>query len=160
MVVGIEKLAEVFPAGMVIVPGTDALVWSLMSDIESPEGGAGELITTDPAAVLPPTIEEGLTLTETRLGAVTVRFPEAEPPPQDAVRVAVTVVPTEIVFTEKVTLRPFAGTTTVAGGIAADWLLLNFTVIPPVGAGPLRVTLPVEATPPTTDDGVIVKVIG
>ena len=45
-------------------------------------------------------------------------------------------------------------TVTVAGTPAAAVLLLNRdTTAPPVGAGPLKVTVPVEPVPPATEDG-------
>ena len=46
-----------------------------------------------------------------------------------------------------------AGTTTVGGAEALVELELNVTEAPPVGAMPLRVIVPVEELPPTTDVG-------
>ena len=44
-----------------------------------------------------------------------------------------------------------ARTVTLAGAVAAAVLLLErLTTAPPVGAGPFRVTLPVEEVPPIT----------
>jgi len=44
-----------------------------------------------------------------------------------------------------------AGTVTLAGTVAIAMLLLeSVTVAPPVGAAPLRVTVPVEAVPQGT----------
>src|SRR5205823_11709817 len=55
------------------------------------------------------------------------------------------------VFTGKVTLLLPAGTVTLEGTLAAALLLESVTCAPPAGAGPLRVTVPVEdCTPPTT----------
>ena len=46
------------------------------------------------------------------------------------------------------------GTVTVAGTFATEVLLLDsVTTTPPLGAGPLSVTVPVEPLPPTTEDG-------
>jgi hypothetical protein len=42
------------------------------------------------------------------------------------------------------------GTVTLAGSLAADELSLSDTTAPPLGAGPVRVTLPWEVLPPTT----------
>jgi len=46
-----------------------------------------------------------------------------------------------------------AGTVTIAGTVAAARLLLTETATPPDGAGPLRVIVPTELTPPTKLDG-------
>ena len=58
---------------------------------------------------------------------------------------------TALVLTVKVALLAPAATVTVAGTVAEDVLLLEReTTAPPVGAGPLSVTVPVEGDPPVT----------
>ena len=58
---------------------------------------------------------------------------------------------TALVFTVNVALLAPAATVTVAGTVAVDVLLLEReTTAPPVGAGPLSVTVPVEGDPPVT----------
>lgn len=59
---------------------------------------------------------------------------------------------TILVFTVKVALVAPAGTVTLAGTLAAPLLLVRRTCEPPAGAGPFRVTVPVEVPrgPPTT----------
>jgi hypothetical protein len=62
---------------------------------------------------------------------------------------------TEIVVTVNVAVVAFAGTTTFAGTVAAAALeLARATVRPPVGAALVRVTFPVTAIPPRTEEGV------
>jgi len=58
------------------------------------------------------------------------------------------------VVTVKVAEVAPAGTITLDGTVATfDLLLESVTVVPFDGAGPLRVTVPVDGLPPTTVDG-------
>jgi len=58
---------------------------------------------------------------------------------------------TALVLTVNVALVAPAGTITLEGTLAAPGLLLeSATIAPPVGAGPLSVTVPVEEFPPVT----------
>ena len=58
------------------------------------------------------------------------------------------------VFTLKVVLLAPAGTVTLEGTLAAPLLLESTTCAPPAGAGPLKVTVPVEnCAPPITLEG-------
>ena len=58
------------------------------------------------------------------------------------------------VVTVKLALVDPAGTVTEAGTVAAAVsLLVRLTGIPPAGAGPVSVTVPVELVPPCTDAG-------
>lgn len=57
-------------------------------------------------------------------------------------------------MTEKVALVDPAGTVTLDGVVATRVLLLaRETTDPPLGAGPLSVTVPLEELPPVTVDG-------
>ena len=59
-----------------------------------------------------------------------------------------------LVFTVNIALVNPAGTVTLDGTVASEGLLLeSATVTPPAGAGPLRVTVPVEEPPPVVLDG-------
>jgi hypothetical protein len=58
---------------------------------------------------------------------------------------------TGMVVTVNVAVVAPPATVTFAGTVAADVLLLaSVTVTPPVGAGPLNVTVPVDEVPPVT----------
>jgi hypothetical protein len=54
------------------------------------------------------------------------------------------------VVTVNVALLAPAATVTLAATVAAVALLVRYTTAPPLGAAPLRVTVPVEDDPPVT----------
>lgn len=60
---------------------------------------------------------------------------------------------TVVVVTVKVAVALPEGTVTLAGTVAEELLLDSATAMPPVGAAALRVTVPVDETPPGTDAG-------
>src|SRR5215475_1278997 len=60
------------------------------------------------------------------------------------------VVPTGVVPIEKLAELCVAGTTTLVGTLMALGALLNVTLMPPAGAGAVRVTVPVALLPPMT----------
>ena len=65
---------------------------------------------------------------------------------------------TALVVTVKVALVAPAGTVTLAGTMATAVLLLErATTAPPLGAAPLRVTVPCEELPPVTLVGLSVN---
>jgi len=72
-------------------------------------------------------------------------------PPRAAVIVTVVEDETERVVTVNAALAEPAATVTLAGTVATFVLLLeSVTTAPPEGAGPLKVIVPCEDTPPTT----------
>ena len=72
--------------------------------------------------------------------------------------VTLVAVDTARVVTVKVAVECPAPTVTVAGTLpTAGLLLVSETLAPPLGAGPLKVTVPVEPWPPTTAVGVRVN---
>ena len=65
------------------------------------------------------------------------------------------------VLTMNVAELPSGGTVTLAGTVATEGLLLDSaTTVPPAGAGPLRVTVPVEELPAFTVEGESVNDVG
>src|SRR5437588_10966419 len=63
---------------------------------------------------------------------------------------------TALVLTENVALVAPAATVTLEATVAEVLLLERFTMAPPAGAAPLRVTVPVEGEPPVTLPGLSV----
>ena len=108
---------------------------------------------TVPVADAPPVTDVGDTLTETSVGAVIERLAVDVVPFTVAVSVAETAVLTALVVTVNVADVCPAATVTVPGTLADELLDASPTTKPPVGAGPLRVTVPVEEDPPTTEAG-------
>lgn len=70
--------------------------------------------------------------------------------------VAATVAETGVVVMVKVAVLLPAATVTVLGGTALVLVEVNVMLSPPVGALPLRVTVPVELLPPRTEAGATV----
>jgi hypothetical protein len=102
----------------------------------------------------------GLTVTLTSAGGLTVSVAVAEVPPEAAVIVAEAAVATAVVVIVNVPEVAPAATVTLAGGTALALLEDKVTTSPPVGAGPVKVTVPVEDVPPTTDVGETVRLVG
>jgi hypothetical protein len=66
-----------------------------------------------------------------------------------AVTVTVVAVATGVLVTEKFALLWPLDTVTLDGRLVTALLSCRLTTTPPLGAGPVRVTVPVEVTPPT-----------
>ena len=119
----------------------------------APPAGAGPFNVTVPADVPPPNTDVGLRLTDVGDGAVTVKGTlRVEPYVAEMLRAAA--LATGVVVTVNVAVIAFAATVTFAGTCAAPVLLLDRAITaPPVGAGAVSVTVPVEIVPPTTEAG-------
>lgn len=66
---------------------------------------------------------------------------------------------TAVVDTVIVPVVAPAATVTLAGSVAIAVLDVRLTTAPPAGAGPFRVTVPVDVDPPMTDVGETVKLL-
>ena len=84
---------------------------------------------------------------------VTVSVAVFETPPPVAVMVTDAVLVTCAVFIVNDAELDPAGTTTLAGTEAVVEPLFSVITVPPVGATPVNVTVPVEGVPPVTDVG-------
>jgi hypothetical protein len=163
MVTGVEdvtavvftvNVALVAPAATVTLEGTVAAAALLERLTTAPLLGAGPLSVTVPLEEEPPVTLLGLRVIEERVGdvpaGVTVSVAVFVVVPRVAVMVTGVEAVTAVVFTVNVALVAPAATVTLAGTVAADALLERDTTAPLLGAGPLRVTVPVEEEPPVT----------
>lgn len=151
----IVKLALLLPPGTVTDAGTRATdVLLLESDTTTPAAGAGPVSVTVPVEGFPPTTVAGFLEMEDRAVRFTVSVLELVAPPKTAEIVTEVELVTGLVEIGKLALALPPETVTVAGTDAAAPLLLdNETTIPPAGAGPLSVIVPVEGFPPVTVEG-------
>lgn len=147
------NVAEVAPAGTVTEAGKVATVLLEESVTEVPPVGAGPLSVTVPTEDPPPRTVDGTKATADAVAALTVRVAVLLTVPVLAVIVSVAVVATAVVVTVNVAVVDPAATTTEDGTDADVALEERVTVVPPVGAAPVRVTVPVEEVPPVTDVG-------
>jgi phosphohistidine swiveling domain-containing protein len=158
------KDALVAPAGTVTLAGTvTTAVLLLESETVAPPVGAGALRVTSPDEGDPPTTLLGVRLKEVRLGpaagcGVTVSEAVCVRPPLDAEIVTAVELAEAIVATWNAALVAPAAMVTLDGTVATEVLLLaRETTVPPLGAGPLRATCPVEGLPPFTLVGLSVS---
>jgi len=144
------KLAIVAPAPTVTLPGTcAALVWLDLSETTNPPGGAFPLRVIDPVELVPPVTVVGERLSDcTDAGTIVMEAFREEP-----FRVAVTVTAVELLtpllLSVKVALLDPEVTATLLGTETEELLFCRATLIPLLGATPLRVTVPVAVLPPT-----------
>ena len=109
-----------------------------------------------PVEKYPPVTLVGFSVADERVGGggdagVTVSDADLVAPPYAAEILTVVDVATALVLTVNVAVVAPAATVTLGGTLAAAVLLLeSVTCAPPVGAGPLRVTVPAEEFPPVT----------
>jgi len=155
----IVNVAPVSPPATVTLSGTvAAVVLPLVSATTNPPAGAGAVKVTVPVLVEPSTTAVGLRPRPASAGlvvpAVTVSTDDLETPPPVAVIVAELLVAAASVVIVNVALVAPPATLTLGGAAATEELLLaNVTVCPPEGAAEVRVTVPVDEEPPTTDAG-------
>jgi hypothetical protein len=150
----IVKLDLVAPAGIVTLAGTCAAEVLLLDNVTTaPPAGAAPFRLTVPVELFPPTTDVGLLVTEERLAALTVRLVLRVSPYVPEIVTEVLAETGLVVIVNVADVLP-AATVILAGTCATAVLLLwSVTVAPPEGAAPLKVTVPVDVLPPTTDVG-------
>jgi hypothetical protein len=160
-VVLIGNVAEVCPEGTVTELGTLASVLLELMAIVVPALGAALEIVTVPWEATPPLTVLGFTTSVSNLGALGVIVSVAvlvTVAKADEI-VAVTLALPSVVLIVKVAVDCPAGTVTLAGTVACALLDESETIIPPEGALPERVTVPVALVPPSTLGGAIVRLV-
>ena len=155
------KVALLAPAGTVTLAGTLVALELSDSDTTVPPLGAAPVRVTVPVEALPPVTLVGLRLNAESVGppdgGLTVSGAVRVTPPKTAETVADVAAVTEVVVTVKVLLVAPAGTVTLAGTLVALEFSESDTTAPPLGAAPVRVTVPVEVLPPVTLLGLRLK---
>ena len=149
------NVAVVLPAGTVTLEGSCAAELLSESDTTIPPEGAGPVRVTVPIDELPPVTDVGLTVTALSAAGLIVKVACTVFPLKVADSVDVVVVVTTLVVTVKVAVVEPANTVTLPGVWAAELLSDRVTTTPPEGAGPFSVTVPVDETPPATEEGFI-----
>ena len=147
------------PTGTVTLPGTVATAGLLLVRVTVAAVLTDPVIVTVPEPDAPPVTALGLTETELSVcpgfspggGGLTFSVAKRSIPPADAPTEANRpCVGSDVVAAVKVTLVAPAGTVTVAGTRTHRVSLLeSVTTVPPAGAGPPSVTVPVEPPDPT-----------
>jgi len=148
----IVKVADVEPAGIVTLAGTTALGEFDEIVKAAPPGPAWPLSKTVPVADIPPRTEEGEMVNPLIEAGVIVRLAVFVVPARVAEMFANVAAVTPDVVTVNVAVLEPAATVTDAGTVAAALSEANATDIPPAGAAPLSVTVPIDGVPPRTLD--------
>jgi hypothetical protein len=161
-VVAMLKVALLAFAGTITLEGTLAAAGSLLvSETTSPPLGAGPSRLTVASDALPPTTVAGFSPSPVRLAGRTSRTADWVTPPSDAEIVTCWAAVIGDVDTTNEALDEPAGTLTLGGTAAtAGSLLLSAIASPPLGAGPLSVTVASAVLPPTTVEELNVTAVG
>lgn len=139
------------PSGTVTLAGTgntDGLL--LLKVTVVPPAGALAFRTTAAMIGPPPTTDEAISEIPPSMGTTPKVFDCVTPPEAEMTR-------NVFVFCGTVEMLKFAcvapsGIVTLAGTVATEVLLLRrFTIVPPFGAGAVRITVPVAGEGPTTN---------
>ena len=152
------KPAAVVPEPTVTLAGTLRTPGLLLdNETVAPPVGAPSDSDTNAEVLFPPVTLDGLTVTLCNVGpaeaGVTVRIAERVSPLYDAVIVTEVLAATADVVIVNDPVNPFCATVVVAGTLATAGLLLDSEMTAPSVADVSITTVPDDALPPTTDDG-------
>jgi hypothetical protein len=144
------KVPTFAPAPMLTDAGMGATAAFALVSVTDNAAAAGPVSLTVPVLVPPPPTVLGLSVRPATEAGLRVRVAVLVRVPKVALKVTVVFKATAFVATERVTLFSPAGTTTLAGRVAAMLLLDSMTVVFAV-TGPSIDTLAVTGLPPATD---------
>jgi hypothetical protein len=149
------NVAVVAPAATVTLAGVVEKALSSDSVTTAPPVGAALLSVTVPVDETPPFTLVGFIVKLDSVGATIVKVAVCVTPERVAVIVEDVLLPTATVVTVNVAVVDPAATVTLAGVVEEALLSDKVTSVPPVGAAPVRVTVPVEELPPVTLAGLM-----
>jgi len=151
---------DVAPAAIEMLAGTgSALVSVDVNATEVPPLGATDPRFAVRRICLPPMTFAALATSVESTGGLTVRVAVLLDAPMVAVMMGETALATAVVVMVNVADDAPCATLTVAGRVAAALLDARVTTLPPAGAGPVSVTVPVEDAPPASDVGFSVTLL-
>jgi hypothetical protein len=156
----IGNVADEVPTPTVTDVGRVATELSELSVTTFPPVGAWPLSVTVPVDGLPPIRVAGASVKVVNAAGTTVRNALIATPPEAAETLTFVVEETGRLVTVKVPVLKPAATVNVEGTVAAEVLELDsVTIVPPAGALPTRVTVPVAVAPLMTRLGATVRAL-
>lgn len=149
------NVADEAPAGTVTEAGTvAAAMFELERKTGTPPAGAAAEIVTAPVTSLPPTMVVGASVRPVGRGAVVVSDAFAKEAPRAAEMMFAISLPTSAVVAVNVAVDAASGRVTDVGTLTTEVSEdARPTTVPPMGAGPLMVIVPVDDCPPATTEG-------
>lgn len=145
---------DVAPAAIVMVVGTGSAAVSVdVNATEMPPVGATDARFAVRRTCLPPMTFAALATSVESAGGLTVSVAVLLDAPSVAVMTGETTLATAVVETVNVAEVAPCATVTEVGTVAAALLDASVTTLPPAGAGPVSVTVPVDVAPPATVEG-------
>jgi len=157
VVVVTVNVPEVEPAAITKEAGTVALVLLELSVTVTPPEGAGPFRLAVPVEEVPPVTVVGDTVIPVKAGGLIVKVADLAIEPWVPKIVTVVDLETPPVETVNVAVVAPPATVTVAGTMAMELEEAKATDVPPTGAEPVKVTVPVDDCPPVTAAGVSVR---